>query len=246
MNLRMLRLDLLRAVKSPNFLIAILASPIASSSIFGHHLAHRTVYGLPANEYFLVSMATSGALCAAFTATSQWISRERAAGWTLHVRMLPGRIGWYLAGKFALGAIAALVSVVCVLAWGGRSQHLALAGATMLRISAAVLCGALAFCVLGAAAGYLCDPKALLLPLALFTWGFSLLSGLFYPELTLPPSMRFLAEVTPTGRVGDLAHRALTGAAPSASDVAVLVGYAALAALVLAWAQRRDHRTVRA
>jgi ABC-2 type transport system permease protein len=132
----------------------------------------------------------------------------------------------------AIGTVALLL-IVGAVAFG---VHFPSSG--ILALVLGVICGALSFCGLGYALSTFADSADSAQPMIqLVTFPLFFISGIWIPLAELPTFLQVIAKVFPVEHVADLVHRAYVGAVPAGpvlADVAILLGWAALGAVVAA------------
>ena len=148
----------------------------------------------------------------------------------------------YFAAKTVTALLFSTVLVLGLFALGGFVGGVALPTATWAALFAVLVTGALPFCALGLALGYLCGPNSAPAVVNLLYLPASFASGLWVPVQALPGWLQALAPWLPPYHFGQLALGTLgvEPATPAAVSVAALA-LATVAGLAVArWAYRRD------
>ncbi|MFD0529772.1 hypothetical protein ACFQ1I_27855 [Kitasatospora arboriphila] len=105
----LIRLEILRTLRNKRYLMFTVLYPALLYVFFiSAYSGGDVAGGVPAKSYFMVSMATFGAVGAVLTGSAQRISLERRSGWVRQLRLtaLPGRA--YTVGKIAACAVTTL------------------------------------------------------------------------------------------------------------------------------------------
>ncbi|WP_191849318.1 ABC transporter permease, partial [Streptomyces anthocyanicus] len=190
--------------------------------------------------FFMVSMASFGALTAVLMGNSERIAKERESGWVRQLRLtaLPGR--GYVLAKTASAAVVSLPSVVVVFVVAAAVKDVRLHAWQWLALTGVIWAGSLVFAALGVAIGYLATGDAVRPITMIVYFGLSMLGGLWMPTTTFPQWLRDVAEWLPTHAYAALGQSIEQSHAPHAQDLAVLAVYFVLFAGGAAWLYRKD------
>jgi ABC-2 type transport system permease protein len=134
-------------------------------------------------------------------------------------------------------------TIVCVLAVLGITVgQVRLPAATWLRLITTLVLGAVPFCALGLALGYLVGPNSAPPIVNLIYLPMSFLSGLWLPFEILPPAVKAIAPFLPAFHLGQLALGAIGAGngAPAWSHVTALAGFTLIGLGLAYWGFRRD------
>ncbi|MFE0415975.1 ABC transporter permease [Streptomyces tendae] len=239
----LIRLELTRALRNRKFLFFSVIYPSAlflliAGSADGTSEADGTGLTLPA--FFMVSMASFGALTAVLMGNSERIAKERENGWVRQLRLttLPGR--GYVLAKTASAAVVSLPSVVVVFVVAAAVKDVRLHAWQWLALTGVIWAGSLVFAALGVAIGYLATGDAVRPITMIVYFGLSMLGGLWVPATTFPQWLRDIAEWLPTHAYAALGQSVEQSHAPHAQDVAVLAVSLVLFAGGAAWLYRKD------
>ncbi|MDX3371331.1 ABC transporter permease [Streptomyces anthocyanicus] len=239
----LIKLELTRALRNRKFLffsviypsalfLLIAGSADATSEVDGT--------GLTLPTFFMVSMASFGALTAVLMGNSERIAKERESGWVRQLRLtaLPGR--GYVLAKTASAAVVSLPSVVVVFVVAAAVKDVRLHAWQWLALTGVIWAGSLVFAALGVAIGYLATGDAVRPITMIVYFGLSMLGGLWMPTTTFPQWLRDIAEWLPTHAYAALGQSIEQSHAPHAQDLAVLAVYFVLFAGGAAWLYRKD------
>ncbi|MFD5285108.1 ABC transporter permease [Streptomyces rubrogriseus] len=239
----LIKLELTRALRNRKFLffsviypsalfLLIAGSADATSEVDGT--------GLTLPTFFMVSMASFGALTAVLMGNSERIAKERESGWVRQLRLttLPGR--GYVLAKTASAAVVSLPSVVVVFVVAAAVKDVRLHAWQWLALTGVIWAGSLVFAALGVAIGYLATGDAVRPITMIVYFGLSMLGGLWMPTTTFPQWLRDIAEWLPTHAYAAVGQSIEQSHAPHAQDLAVLAVYFVLFAGGAAWLYRKD------
>ncbi|MFJ3927961.1 ABC transporter permease [Streptomyces sp. NPDC090022] len=240
---QLVRLEVRRALRNKKFLFFSVVHPTALFLLIGGTRNGTTpVLGteLTLAAFYMVAMASFGALTAALMGNSERIAKEREKGWVRQLRLtaLPGR--GYVLAKTASAGVIALPSIVVVFVVAAVVKDVRLDAWQWAALTGAIWAGSLVFAALGVALGYLVSGDAARPVTMIVYFGLSLLGGLWMPTTVYPQWLRSLAAWLPTHAYAALGQAIELGHAPQVSDVALLTGYFVLFAGAAAWLYRKD------
>ncbi|MFD7451536.1 ABC transporter permease [Kitasatospora sp. NPDC059827] len=235
----LIKLEILRTLRNRRYLFFTVLYPALMYVFFiNAYGSGNQAGGLPVKTYFMVSMATFGAVGAVLTGNAQRISLERKSGWTRQLRLtaLPGRA--YTVGKITATAVTTLPAILVVFAVGAV-QGVSLSAPQWIGLAAALWLGSFVFAALGVALGYAAAPDAVQ-PIVMITYmAMALLGGTWFP---VSGSLEGLARFNPVFLYNKLATFTQPG---HSLDLAAVAGLAAFFAVFVAGAAvlyRRDAR----
>ncbi|WP_406383707.1 ABC transporter permease [Streptomyces sp. NBC_01618] len=195
---------------------------------------------LTLQAFFMVSMASFGALTAVLMGNSERIAKEREKGWVRQLRLtaLPGR--GYVLAKIAGAAMVTLPCIVVVFLVAATVKHVRLDTWQWFALTGVIWAGSLAFAALGAAIGYIASGDAVRPITMIIYFGLSILGGLWMPSATFPQWLQNISEWLPTHAYASLGQAIEMGGSPHGKDVAVLCVYFLIFAGGAAWLYRKD------
>ncbi|MEV0525598.1 ABC transporter permease [Streptomyces sp. NPDC050439] len=239
----LIKLEIVRALRNKKFLFfSVIYPSMLFLIIAGGQDSKETVgdTGLALPAFFMVSMASFGALTAVLMGNSERIAKERESGWVRQLRLtsLPGR--GYVIAKTASAAVVSLPSIVVVFVVAAAVKDVRLEAWQWLALTGAIWAGSLVFAALGVAIGYLATGDAVRPITMIVYFGLSVLGGLWMPTATFPGWLSDIATWLPTHAYAALGQAIELGEAPHAQDVVLLVGYFVLFAGGAAWLYRKD------
>jgi ABC-2 type transport system permease protein len=241
--LSLVKLEITRALRNKKYLFFSLLYPAALFLMLGGTLDGTTkVMGtelaLPA--FYMVAMASFGALTAVLMGNSERIAKERESGWVRQLRLtaLPGH--GYVLGKTASAGVLSLPSILVVFVVAAVVKDVRFDAWQWFALTGAIWAGSLVFAALGVAIGYLASGDSVRPVSMLFYFGLSILGGLWMPTAAFPQWLRDICEWLPTRAYAGLGQAIELGGAPHAKDVAILAVYFVLFTGAAAWLYRRD------
>ncbi|MDG4862116.1 ABC transporter permease [Streptomyces sp. T-3] len=241
-NAPLMKLEITRAVRNKKFLFFSIVYPSALFLMIAGPQKNEIVQGtgLTTAAFYMVAMASFGALTAVLMGNSERIAKEREKGWVRQLRLtsLPGR--GYVFAKIASAAVVALPSIVIVFVVAAASKGVRLDAWQWVALTGAIWAGSLVFAALGVALGYLVSGDAVRPVTMILYFGLSILGGLWMPTTAYPQWLQNIAEWLPTHAYAALGQAIELGNAPGAKDIAILAVYFALFAGGAAWLYRKD------
>ncbi|MFJ8432236.1 ABC transporter permease [Kitasatospora sp. NPDC094019] len=235
----LIRLEILRTLRNRRYLLFTIAYPALMYFFFIHaYSADKLAAGLPVKTYFMVSMATFGAVGAVLTGSAQRISLERRSGWVRQLRLtaLPGRA--YTVGKIAAAAVTTLPAILVVFAVGA-SQGVSLTAGQWTGLVAALWLGSFVFAALGVALGYAAGPDSVQSIVMIAYMAMALFGGTWFP---VDGSLESFARFDPVYLYNRLATFVQPGQSLDTAAVAGLAAFLAVFVAAAATLYRRDTR----
>lgn len=133
------------------------------------------------------------------------VAMERGQGWMILKRASPMPPAAYFTSKLAMALVFGLITVLGLFAAGALFSGVRLPGGTWLTLLGVLLAGAVPFCALGLALGYLTGPNSAPVVISLIYMPLAFLSGLMLPLPLLPANLQTLAPFLPTYHYSQLA-----------------------------------------
>ncbi|MFJ5551271.1 ABC transporter permease [Streptomyces sp. NPDC093225] len=243
MSTALVRLEITRALRNKKFLFFTVIYPAALFLMIGGTQNGKIpVFGteLTMAAFYMVAMASFGALTAVLMGNSERIAKEREKGWVRQLRLtaLPGR--GYVLAKIASAAVVSLPSIVVVFVVAAAVKDVRFDAWQWFALTGAIWAGSLVFAALGVAIGYLVSGDTARPVTMIIYFGLSILGGLWMPTTVYPQWLQDIAEWLPTHAYAALGQAIELGDAPHAKDVAILAVYFVLFAGGAAWLYRKD------
>ncbi|MER8102043.1 ABC transporter permease [Kitasatospora sp. NPDC094016] len=235
----LIRLEILRTFRNRRYLVFTIAFPALMYFFFTHAYGSSPLAGgLSVKTYFMVSMATFGAVGAVLTGSAQRISLERKSGWVRQLRLtaLPGRA--YTLGKIAASSVTTLPAILVVFALGAV-QGVSLGAAQWAGLAAALWLGSFVFAALGVALGYAAAPDSVQTIVMITYMVMALFGGTWFP---VSGSLEKFARFNPVYLYNQLAAFTQPGHSLDTGAVAGLAAFLAVFVVAAAALYRRDTR----
>jgi ABC-2 type transport system permease protein len=242
---RLIRLEIVRALRNRKFMFFSVAYPAVLYLIIAGSEKNDTILTgskLTVVTYFMVAMASFGALTAVLMGNSERIAKERENGWVRQLRLttLPGR--GYVLAKICSAAVISLPAILVVFVVAAAAKGVRLDAWQWFALAGAIWAGSLVFAALGVAIGYLVSGDAVRPVTMILYFGLSILGGLWMPATTFPKWVQNIAEYLPTHAYAGIGQAIELGQAPHGKDLSILVVYFLLFVGAAAWLYRKDTR----
>ena len=223
-----LRLELRRKLRDRRFLVLSAFFPIVLYSVYTSVLSkggpQPDIAGVPWTAFFMVSMATYGAMGAAISWAST-IALERRTGWVRQLRTTPLRPGGYVAVKVVVTLLTIAPAIVLIFVAGRVVNGVELPIAMWLTLVVCLVLGSIPFAALAVALGYSTRPESAQPVAMLLYFGLALLGGLFAPLDSFPDAIATIGRMLPSYRLADLGWQILAGQGIDPVDVAFLAAW---------------------
>ena len=157
-----LTLEVRRAFRNRRYVMFAIGFPVVFYLLYTGVLSGASpddgvvVGGLPWRTFFLVSMATYGAIAASLGG-AVIIAQERTSGWARQLRVTPLPAVAFVAGKVLVSMLVTVPAIVAVCIAGVAVNHVDLPAISWLQLIVTLAVGSLPFAALGLLIGYLFD-----------------------------------------------------------------------------------------
>jgi ABC-2 type transport system permease protein len=242
-----LRLEVRRSLRNRRYLIFTVAFPVMLYVMYTAILpntASGPVAGLAWSVYFLVSMASYGAIGAAMSQAVP-ISTERRQGWARQLRVTPRPGPAYVIVKVVSAVLLTVPALVLVITAGQLVNHLDLGIASWVPMILAIALGTIPFAALGLLVGELFEPESAQGAMVLTFFGMAILGGLFAPLEAMPDTIATIGRMLPSSHLAAVGRAAVAGRLPDATDVLVLGAWAVVVGGIAVWRYVADERSGR-
>ena len=234
--------ELIKQMRIPAFMIPTIGFPIMFYVLFGLVMQSGRPDARGIATYMLATYGAFGVIGISLFALGVGVAVERGQGWLAVKRASPMPVSAYFTAKYLTTLVIGFILMVCISAIGVIFGHVHMSVGHWAALFAAECFGAIPFCAMGLAIGYLAGPNSAAPTVNIIYLPMAFLSGLFIPAPMLPKLLQGFAVVLPPYHLGQLALDAV-GAAP-ASDalghILALLGFLALFTLIAFFAYRRD------
>jgi ABC-2 type transport system permease protein len=235
----LLRFEVRRLLRNVRYVGISVGFPVVFYVLFLHNehpAAH--IAGTTWRTYFMVSMASFGAMVASLNAGGTRLAAERASGWTRQLRVTPLPAWSYVTTKTAASMVIALPVVVMVETTGLLLGGVRLGVATWAALTVVLWASAVPFAALGVLVGFVASSETAYPLVTALMFLLSFFGGLFTPVAELPVVLRHVASFLPSYHDASLGWAVVAGRAPSLGDAGVLLGYGVLLGLAVTWRHR--------
>jgi len=230
--------ELLKTLRMPAYVIPTLAFPLMFYLLFG--LAFDFGHGMA--TYLIASYGAVGVIGASLFNFGVGVAMERGQGWMTVKRASPMPLSAYFAARMAVSLCFGLVVVLLLFALGFFAGGVRLPWTTWPLLALVLVLGALPFCALGLAIGYVAGPNSAPGIVNLIFLPMSFSSGLWVPYEMLPRVVKAISPFLPAFHLGQLALGCIgrsSGWGP-AVHLAALAAFSAAFLALAAVAFRRD------
>lgn len=199
------RFEFLKIARMPRYVISTLAFPLMFYAFFGLLFGGQRVGSISQSTYLLATYGAFGVIGATLFSFGLSVALERGQGWLLVKKASPMPPLAYFTAKIVTSVAFAVLVIVLMFALGAIFGGVHLTLGTWFALGGSLTFGALPFCSLGLAIGYLAGPNSaapivqlIYLPMAFF-------SGLWVPIAFLPPAVQTIAKYLPAYHLSQLA-----------------------------------------
>ncbi len=240
------RAEFLKMLRMPAYAIPTLAFPLIFYALFGLALVRDAkAGGVPMSSYLIATYGAFGVIGASLFGLGIGLAVERGQGWLQVKRASPMPITAWFGAKIGMALLFSAIIVLGLFAMGALFGGVRFPLTTWLSLFAILVLGALPFCALGLAIGYIAGPNSAPAIVNLIHLPLSVLSGLWMPITLLPKVLQALAPFLPPYHLAQLALGTFGAAQGSAiSHVVALLAFTVLFLALAAVAYRRDEGKV--
>lgn len=230
------RLEFLKAVRMPAYAIPTLAFPWTFYLLFGVAFGSRMAEGMTMPTYLLATYGAFGVIGASLFGFGAGVAAERGQGWLLAKMASPMPPMAYFLAKVVMSLLFGVIILAGLMLLALTVGGVELEPLVALRLGVVLLVGALPFCGIGLAIGFLAGPSSAAPIVNLIYLPMAFCSGLWVPLAMLPEIVQQVAPFLPAYHLGQLALGALGGEAGSSPAFhATLLLLFLVASLCVAW-----------
>jgi len=234
-----LRFELLRLVRNLRYAAITIGFPVIFYVLFlGDEKLTEHIDGTTWRTYFMVSMASFGAMVAALNAGGTRLAAERASGWTRQLRVTPLPSWSFVTTKITAALILTLPVIAVVELTGFAFGGVHLGVAVWFELTAVLWVSALPFATIGVLVGFVASSETAYPLVTALMFLLSFFGGLFTPVRSLPSVLRHVAEFLPSYHHAALGWAVVAGRAPGLNDGGILLAYVVALGLVVIWRHR--------
>ncbi|WP_308637631.1 ABC transporter permease [Paenibacillus silvisoli] len=233
--------ELLRTVRNKRFFIFSIIMPIIFYFLFSNIVGdNKQVGGVDWSAYYLMSMTCYGIIGASFSTFAIRFSRERSQGWIRMLRITPLPSWAYILSKIVSQAIINLFIVIMMFLIGGIAKGIDLPASAWIESGLWIWLGGLSFMTLGTLFGTMRNPDAVQVVSTIVYMGMSVVGGLWMPVETMSSTMRNIAELLPTYRLGQGAWNLIANGSLSWEGIGILAAYVVVLMVVSSWIMKKQ------
>ncbi len=234
--------EFLKLIRVPIFAISTIAFPLMFYVIFGLTFADERTNGVGVTTYMLATYGAFGVIGSALFGFGVSVAMERGQGWMRLKRVSPMPPLAYFVAKVVMSASFAALIVGALFVLGASVGGVRMPADQWISLAGVLIIGALPFCAMGLAFGYLIGPNSAPAVLNLVYLPMAFASGLWIPLFQLPELVQSIAPFLPPYHFAQLALGTF-GAAEGGSpliNIGALAGFTVVFLAVAGWGYRRD------
>jgi ABC-2 type transport system permease protein len=212
--------EIKRLRRNRRYVILTIAFPVMLYLLFGRSTS--SAYGVSFKAFYMVSMATFGALSGAFNNNTIRISQERKEGWIRQLRLAPLPPYAYVVAKLVASMVTSVPAIAIVFILGNVYGGVDMPIWKWIVLAIAIWFGTFIFAALAIAIGYRVSPDSVQ-PIAMIVFfAFSILGGLWFP---LTGGLANFAKFTPTYQVVKISTDVLSAGTVNVANVLGIVAW---------------------
>lgn len=238
-----LRLEVLRSLRDPRYLILALVAPVGFYLLFAGLYGSQVSGGLTTQVALMVSLSVFGAMWAVMLATGPRIAQDRGIGWQRQLQLLPIQPRAILLARLLAAIVLALPAIALMLVTAVITHGVSLDAGQWVALTLLVWLGSIPFAVLGIAIGYAMSGETAFGLLYGLNLVLGALGGLWFPVSIFPTGLQTVGKLLPSYRAADLGWHVVGGRALDFSSVLILVTWTAAFCLIAVFFSSRVPRT---
>ncbi|HEV2385907.1 MAG TPA: ABC transporter permease [Candidatus Acidoferrales bacterium] len=222
--------EFLKLWRMPAFVLPTLLFPVMFYVLFGMLFTSKAGAAGGAASYYLASFGSFAVIAAALFGIGASVAAERGQGWLEVKRASPMPPLAYFAAKVGTSLLFGVVIVLVLFALGAGFSHVRMPLAQAAALAAVEVLGAIPFCAMGLAIGYLTGPNSAPAIVNLIYMPMAFFSGLWIPIEFFPRTLQRLAPALPPYHLGQLALGVIGmgGSEPAWAHLLVLAAFTVL------------------
>lgn len=234
--------ELIKQLRIPAFMIPTIGFPIMFYVLFGLVMPSSGRDSQITATYMLATYGAFGVIGISLFALGVGVAVERGQGWLAVKRASPMPVSAYFTAKYVTTLVIGIVLMLLMCGIGTLFGHVRMSAGHWAALIAAETLGAIPFCAMGLAIGYIAGPNSAAAVVNIIYLPMAFLSGLFIPAEMLPKLLQRFAVALPPYHLGRLALDAvgIEPASHALGHIAALVGFLALFTIIAFIAYRRD------
>lgn len=232
------RFEIVRTFRNKRFFFFSLVFPLLMFlAIGGSAKSSDMIAGISVREYYMISMATFGAMMAVLGGAAR-IAAERTVGWNRQLRLTPLTVRSYFRAKTVTNYIMALLSIVLLYAVGS-AFGVRLDASVWLKATGLVLVGLIPFAVMSILLGHLGSADSVAPLMGGLASLFAFIGGAWF-DLSTADVLDKIGQLTPSYWLVQAGRGTVLGRDLPAKAWIVWATWTVAMAAGAAWAYRRD------
>jgi ABC-2 type transport system permease protein len=212
------RAEISRFRNNRRYLIFTIGLPVMFYLIFAKE--KDTTNGVSFAAFYMVGMATFGALSSALNNNAMRISQEKKDGWIRQLRLTPLPANGYVIAKINSSMVTTIPSIVLVFILGATYGNVSMPIWKWIAAALVIWVGTLTFAALAVAIAYKLSPDSVQPVVMLIFFFFSIFGGLWFG---LSGALHTFGEFTPTYQIVNISTQLVAaGTAPWANIVGLV------------------------
>jgi ABC-2 type transport system permease protein len=233
--------EISRIRRNRRYMIFTVALPVVLYLIFAKQGKGASADGIPFATWYMVAMATFGAVSGAFNNNAIRISQERKGGWIRQLRLTPLPAYSYMVAKVVASMATSVPAIAIVMILGSAYGGVNLPIWEFIVVAVAIWLGTLIFAALAVAVGYRVDPDSAQPVVMIVFMLFTILGGVWFP---LTGGLLDIAKFTPTYQVVTISRDVIKLHSFAAINVAGIFIWLAIFAALAIFTVRSTAETV--
>ncbi len=236
-----MKLEIRRIVRDRRYLMLSIGFPLGFYLMYTKVIqTTATIDNMSFATFYMVSMATFGAIGASLQAGGTRIATERSVGWVRQLRVTPLPPSGYLVAKIGAALCLALPAIGFVALAGAVVNRVSLSATQWAELVSLIWISTLPFAALGVLLGYIFNVDSAQPGTMIAYFALAMLGGLWWPFQSMPNVMQDLARVLPSYHFANIGWTIVNGRGVRVVDFAVVFAYAALFWALTVWKYRDD------
>ena len=215
--------EIRRLRRNRRYLLLTIAFPVMLYLFVGR--SNTTAYGVSFRAFYMVAMATFGALSGAFNNNSIRISQERKEGWIRQLRLTPLPASGYVVAKLLASMLTSVPAITIVFVLGSTYGNVDMPIWKWVVLAVAIWFGTFIFAALAIAIGYRISPDSVQPISMIIFFAFSILGGLWFP---ITGALASVAKLTPTYQVVKISTDVLSAGTVDVANVLGIIAWFAI------------------
>lgn len=204
-----IKYEILKALRMPGYSLPTILFPLFFYLFFGVMFGQRQTGEVTMAKYLVATYGVFGVIGAALFGFGVSVAIERGQGWLEVKRTTPMPMMAYFVSKLAMAVFFSSIVVLLLFALGVTAGGVELPFLTGLLLFTVLVAGAIPFCALGLALGFLAGPNSAAPIVNLIYLPTAFLSGLWVPIMFLPKPVQVAAVWLPQYHFSQLALKTM-------------------------------------